>query len=68
MEDGNRLTEQEAVVKFSDLFPAGASAIQGLPRDERIRAVIKLSEAGLTAAQICRITGMGKNIVYRALK
>ncbi len=68
MEDGNRLTEQEAVDKFSELFPAGASAIQGLPRDERIRAVIKLSEAGLTAAQICRITGMGKNIVYRALK
>ena len=68
MDDGNRLTEQEAMEKFSELFPAGASAVQGLPRDERNRAVIKLSEAGLTAAQICRITGVGKNMVYRALK
>lgn len=68
LDDRYGLTEKEALNKFSELFPKGVSSIQSLPRNERNNAVARLSDAGLTAAQICRITGLGKNIVYTVLK
>ena len=68
LDDRYGLTEKEALNKFSELFPNGVSSIQSLPRNERNNAVARLSDAGLTAAQICRITGLGKNIVYTVLK
>ena len=68
MDEHNGFTEREALDKFSELFPDGAGSIQSLPRRERNEAIGKLADAGLTAAQICRITGLGKTIVYSALK
>ena len=68
LDDRYSLTEKEALNKFSELFPGGVRSIQSLPRNERNNAIARLSDIGLTAAQICRITGLGKNIVYTVLK
>ena len=68
MDNRYGFNEKEALEKFAELFPDGVNSIQSLPRNERNNAIAKLSGAGLTAAQICRITGFGKTVVYGALK
>lgn len=68
MDDRYNLTEQEAEARFSILFPGGAEHFQAMLPKERNHALERLSEAGLTPAQICRKTGIGKYIVYSVLK
>ena len=68
MDDQYGLCEKEALDVFTELYPGGANVFHALPRDERKKAIVKLHSAGLTAAQICRVTGLGRNMVYGALK
>ena len=68
LEDRSILSEKEAVRIFYELYPEGPSFVQTINREQRDNVVVSLSEAGLIAAQICRITGIGKAIVYRVLK
>ena len=68
MDDQYGLTDREALDKFSGLFPGGAGDIQRLPRSKRYESIVKLSEAGLKPSQICRVTGLGKTVVYNVLK
>ena len=64
MDDRYALTEKEAQAVFDKIFPDGAAAVQNLPKAERNEVIVRLADAGLTAAQICRTTGIGKTIVY----
>lgn len=68
MDDDYRFTDKEALELFFDLYPEGAVSVQSLPRGERNSAIVKLCDAGLSAAQICRVTGLGKSVVYGVLK
>ncbi len=68
LDDSYALSEREAKDKFFALCPGGVDAVRCLPRDERRHTIENLFGAGLTPAQICRVTGIGKTVVYGALK
>ena len=62
-----RLSEDDAVATArAVLAPASPYDVCGLPRGERDEAVARLRAAGLSIRQVCRVTGLGRNIVERA--
>ena len=67
MDDRYALTEKEAQAVFDELVPDGAPSVLNLPKPERNDLIVRLAEAGLSAAQICRTTGIGKTIVYSVI-
>ncbi|MBR1814898.1 MAG: transposase [Lachnospiraceae bacterium] len=68
IDEHSNLSEKEIQELFSKLFPAGKHNIQRLLPSERSQLIVSLCEAGLTAAQISHVTGLGKNVVYSVLK
>jgi len=67
LEDVHKLSEKEAVSIAKKVIPGDMFYLQSCGKEERNSIVRKLSEKGLTAAQICRITGLGKTVVYGLL-
>ena len=62
-----RMSEDEALATArSVLGGIDIYDIRSLGKPERDSCLVKLREAGLTAAQIERLTSIGKNIIYRA--
>ena len=64
-----RLSEDEAVsMARSALAPFGPYDVCGMPRAERAAAIARMSAAGLSIRQICRVTSLGRSIVERAVR
>ncbi len=63
------LTDQETKELMKQLSGCdSASAFQKLPKDEKETAFRKLREEGASIAQISRITGHSRPLIYRALE
>ena len=64
-----KLKDDQAMALLREtLTPDEANAITGDSRSNRNAALRKLRDAGIPASQACRLTGLGKSIVYRAYK
>ena len=67
-EDRHGLSEHRAVAIAQELIPGGLFGLQHRQTGERAGLIRRLNSAGLTAAQISRITGVSRRIVDSALK
>lgn len=62
-----RLSSADAVEIMDEaISPAERLALDEGPRDARNAVLSKLKQAGLSVRQIERLTGIGRNIIYRA--
>ncbi|MCQ2551062.1 MAG: transposase [Clostridia bacterium] len=62
------ITEKEAVAIAKAVLPGGLFDLGRYERKTRDEYIRLLINQGIRASQICRITGLGKTIVYSALK
>ena len=67
LECDSPLTETEAVARAKEILPDGLFDLGRYERKTRNEFIRVLREQGLKPSQICRITGLGKTIVYGAL-
>ena len=68
LEDRHGLSEHRAATIAQELIPGGLFGLQHMRAGERTGLIRRLNSAGLTAAQISRITGVSRRIVDYALK
>lgn len=68
LENTCRLSERDAVETAKAILPEGLFMLQNCDRTTRKTLVRKLVAEGLSPAQVCRITGLGKTVVYGALR
>ena len=58
----------ELIAARAALGGCSPATIASLPKQERDRSLVSLHLAGLTAAQIVRMTGIGRSTVYNAIR
>lgn len=68
LDDNHSLSEKTAVSIAKETLPDGLFSLENCDKETRNKHICELYEKGLKASQICRITGLSKNIVYGVLK